>query len=80
MSDLLTTDKENEEKDIFDLFSIDDIPADIAEGINTDVFAKELLNFLSLQGGHFRLMSLLWVFIANIKMKKMAKDKTAGYS
>lgn len=50
MSDLLATDKEDEKKDIFDLFSIDDIPADIAEGINTDVFAKRIIELLKLAG------------------------------
>ena len=42
--------KESEEEDIFDLFSIDDIPADIAEGLNTDVFAKRIIELLKFAG------------------------------
>lgn len=50
MSDSIITDKETNDEDIFDLFSIDDIPADIAEGLNTDVFAKRIIELLKLAG------------------------------
>lgn len=50
MSDSLISEEETKEKDIFDLFSIDDIPADIADGINTDIFAKRIIELLKLAG------------------------------
>ena len=50
MSELHTSKQESKEKDIFDLFSIDDIPADIANGINTDTFAKRIIELLKLAG------------------------------